>query len=226
MVAVKDELAGVAVAKVCCRRTEATILLRLAATVHRVDGQVVVGADLDHGPTAQRLGLTIAEVFGRHREVSVHAVTDEGRCPRRWRVRVQVDGHGLADRVGLLECGGRPVRVLDQRLSYGPLCDAAAAWRGALLAGGTLSAPGQPPALQVAHPGTQIAVAPALVAAARRLEATATTRTTRGTEQVVITDPDAITALLTRLGAPASALAWRPHAQRVANRPETPHVFE
>src|SRR6187399_3590368 len=54
----------------------------------------------------------------------------------------------------------------------------------------------------------------ALVGAARRLGVTAKAREVRGADRVVIRDGDAISALLTRMGAHESMLAWEERRMR------------
>ena len=79
-------------------------------------------------------------------------------------------------------------------------------------------------ALEVTCPGSEAALA--LVGAARRLSISAKAREVRGVDRVVIRDGDAIAAMLTRLGAHESMLAWeerrirrevRASANRLAN---------
>jgi DNA-binding protein WhiA len=103
----------------------------------------------------------------------------------------------------------------------GGVCDAEAAWRGAFLAHGSLTEPGRSSALEVTCPGPEAALA--LVGAARRLGVQAKAREVRGVDRVVIRDGDAIGALLTRLGAHDSVLAWeerrvRREVRAAANR--------
>ncbi|HET9900738.1 MAG TPA: DNA-binding protein WhiA, partial [Actinomycetes bacterium] len=94
----------------------------------------------------------------------------------------------------------------------GSTCDAEAAWRGAFLAHGSLTEPGRSSALEVTCPGPEAALA--LVGAARRLGVHAKAREVRGVDRVVVRDGDAIGALLTRLGAHESVLAWEERRMR------------
>jgi hypothetical protein len=94
----------------------------------------------------------------------------------------------------------------------GGSCDAVAAWRGAFLAHGSLTEPGRSSALEVTCPGPEAALA--LVGAARRLEISAKSREVRGVDRVVIRDGEAIGALLTRLGAHDSLMAWEERRMR------------
>jgi len=67
-------------------------------------------------------------------------------------------------------------------------------------------------ALEVTCPGSEAALA--LVGAARRMGITAKAREVRGIDRVVIRDGDAIAAMLTRLGAHESVLAWEDRRMR------------
>jgi len=208
---VKDELSRLTVTKTCDRRAEISALLRFAGGLHIVGGRVVVEAELDTGSTARRLRKDIAEVYGHASEVQVLAGSGL-RKGNRYIVRVVKDGEGLARQTGLLDARGRPVRGLPPPVVSGGVCDAEAAWRGAFLAHGSLTEPGRSSALEVTCPGPEAALA--LVGAARRLGVTAKAREVRGADRVVIRDGDAISALLTRMGAHESMLAWEERRMR------------
>ena len=94
-------------------------------------------------------------------------------------------------------------------------------WRGAFLAHGSLTEPGRSSALEVTCPGPEAALA--LCGAARRLGIMAKAREVRGVDRVVIRDGDAISALLTRMGAHDTVLVWeerrtRKEVRATANR--------
>jgi hypothetical protein len=122
------------------------------------------------------------------------------------------DGEALARQTGLIDGNGRPIRGLPPHVVSGAACDAEAAWRGAFLAHGSLTEPGRSSAIEVTCPGPEAALA--LVGAARRLNISAKARDVRGVDRVVIRDGDAIGALLTRLGAHDSVLAWEERRMR------------
>jgi DNA-binding protein WhiA len=209
--AVKDELSRLTVTKPCCRKAEMAALLRFAGGLHLVAGSVVVEADLDAGSSARRLRKEIAEVYGHASDV--HVVAPGGlRKGNRWIVRVSKDGDGLARQVGLVDTHGRPVRGLPPAVVSGGLCDAAAAWRGAFLAHGSLTEPGRSSSLEISCPGPEAALA--LVGAARRLGVQAKAREVRGVDRVVVRDGDAIAVLLTRLGAHEALIAWEDRRMR------------
>ena len=207
----KDELSRLSVTKPCCRKAEMAALLRFAGGLHLVSGKIVIEADLDAGSIARRLRKEIAEVYGHASDV--HVVAPGGlRKGNRWIVRVSKDGDGLARQVGLVDTYGRPVRGLPPAVVSGGLCDAAAAWRGAFLAHGSLTEPGRSSSLEISCPGPEAALA--LVGAARRLGVQAKAREVRGVDRVVVRDGDAIAVLLTRLGAHEALIAWEDRRMR------------
>jgi cell division protein WhiA len=209
--AVKDELSRVNISKTCCRKSEVASLLRFAGGLHIVAGRVVVEAELDTGSVARRLRRDIGEVYGH--STDVHVLAGGGlRKGSRYVVRVARDGEGLARQTGLLDLRGRPVRGLPPQVVSGGMCDAEAAWRGAFLAHGSLTEPGRSSSLEITCPGPEAALA--LVGAARRLGVAAKAREVRGVDRVVVRDGDAIGALLTRLGAHESVLAWEERRMR------------
>ncbi|MGH8893668.1 MAG: DNA-binding protein WhiA [Actinomycetes bacterium] len=209
--AVKDELAHLTVTKPCCRKAEVSSMLRFAGGLHIVSGRIVVEAEIDTGATARRLRKDIAEIYGHTSDVAVVAPGGLRRGSR-YLVRVAKDGEALARQTGLLDGRGRPVRGLPPQVVSGGLCDAESAWRGAFLAHGSLTEPGRSSALEITCPGPEAALA--LVGAARRLGIGSKAREVRGIDRVVIRDGDAIGALLTRLGAHDSVLAWEERRMR------------
>src|SRR5262245_26443118 len=220
---VKDERSRVDVPKPCCRRSEMATLLRFAGGLHIVAGRVVVEAELDTGAVARRLRREIAEVFGYASEI--HVLASGGlRKGSHYIVRVVKDGEALARQTGLLDVRGRPVRGLPPHVVSASTCCAAAAWRGAFMAHGSLTEPGRSCALEVTCPGPESALA--LGHLAGRIGVAAKRRDVRGVDRVVVKDGDAIAQLLTRIGAHASVLSWeerrvrhqvRATAQRLAN---------
>ena len=186
-------------------------LLRFAGGLHLVAGKIVVEAELDAGSTARRLRKEVAEVYGHASDVQVMAAGGL-RKGNRYVIRISKDGDGLARQVGLVDTKGRPVRGLPPSVISGAVCDAAAAWRGAFLAHGSLTEPGRSSSLEITCPGPEAALA--LVGAARRLGVVAKAREVRGVDRVVVRDGDAIGILLTRLGAHESVLAWEERRMR------------
>ncbi|MSW39332.1 MAG: DNA-binding protein WhiA [Actinobacteria bacterium] len=218
--AVKDELSRLTVTKVCCRKAEISALLRFAGGLHLVGGRIVVEAEVDAGQTARRLRKELLELFGQQSEIAV--VSGAGiRKGTLYVVRSTQDGEHLAKQVGLVDGGGRPIRGLPPHIVSASLCDASAAWRGAFLAHGSLTEPGRSSSLEITCPGPEAALA--LVGSARRLNIAAKAREVRGVDRVVIRDGDAISAMLTIMGAHDSVMAWeerrlRREVRATANR--------
>jgi DNA-binding protein WhiA len=208
---VKDELSRVECSKTSERKAEVTALLRFSGGLHIVGGRVVIEAELDTGSVARRLRRDISEVYGYTSGVSVLAGGNIRRGVR-YLVRIAKHGEGLARQTGLVDQRGRPVRGLPPSVVSGGINDAEAAWRGAFLAHGSLTEPGRSSSLEVTCPGPEAAMA--LVGAARRLGIAAKAREVRGADRVVVRDGDAISALLTRMGAHDAVLAWEERRMR------------
>ncbi len=208
---VKDELARLQVPRRCCRKAEVSALLRFAGGLHLVGGRVVVEVELDTGAAARRVHKLLEQEYNHGSSFTV--VQSPGtRRGNRYVLTVAKDGPQLARQTGLLDSSGRPVRGLPPALVNGRLCDAESVWRGAFLAHGSLTEPGRSAALEISCPGHEAALS--LVGAARRLGIPAKAREVRGVERVVIRDGDAISAMLTRLGAHESVLAWEERRMR------------
>jgi cell division protein WhiA len=209
--AVKDELARLRVDKVSARKAEVAATLRFAGGLHIISGRIVVEAELDTGIAARRLRQTMQEVYGHSSDIIV--VSGGGlRRGNRYVVRVVRDGESLARQTGLLDNRGRPVRGLPPQVVSAGVAEATAAWRGAFLAHGSLTEPGRSSSLEVTCPGPEAALA--LVGAARRMSVAAKAREVRGIDRVVIRDGDAISAMLTRMGAHDAVLVWEERRMR------------
>jgi DNA-binding protein WhiA len=209
--AVKAELARLDVTKPSCRKAEVSAVLRFAGGLHIQSGKIVVEAELDTAAAARRLRRDLTEVFGQSSDIAI--VQSSGlRRGSRYLVRVVRDGEGLARQTGLLDGRGRPVRGLPPHVVNAGLGEAEAVWRGAFLAHGSLTEPGRSSAMEITCPGPEAALA--LVGLGRRLNVSAKAREVRGIDRVVIRDGDAIGALLTRLGAHESVLAWEERRMR------------
>jgi DNA-binding protein WhiA len=208
---VKDELSRISITKPCCRKAEVSALLRFAGGLHIAGGKIGVEVELDTAQAARRLRKDISEIYGHDSELAV--LSPSGlRKGSRYVVRVTSDGDALARQTGLIDANNRPIRGLPPQVVSAGLCDAEAAWRGAFLAHGSLTEPGRSSALEITCPGPEAALA--LVGAARRLGIAAKAREVRAVDRVVIRDGDAIGALLTRLGAHESVLAWEERRMR------------
>jgi len=202
---VKDELARLRVDKISCRKAEVSALLRFAGGLHIVSGRIVIEAEVDTGVVARRLKQAITEVYGHTSDVMV--IQPGGlRRGNRYVVRVAREGESLARQTGLLDNRGRPVRGLPPQIVSGGVDESAAAWRGAFLAHGSLTEPGRSSALEITCPGPEAALA--LVGAARRLGVPTKAREVRGVDRVVVRDGEAISTMLTTLGAVETAKVW------------------
>ncbi len=208
---VKAELATIPVAKPCCGRAEVASMLRFAGGIHIVSGCIVIEAELDTGAAARRLRTAIQDLYGFTADIIM--VNAAGiRRGTRYTLRLVQDGESLARQTGLTDAHGRPVRGLPAVIVGGGTCCQVAAWRGAFLAHGSLTEPGRSMAMEVTCPGSEAALA--LVGAARRLQIQAKAREVRNVDRVVIRDGDAIAAMLTRVGAHESVLAWEERRMR------------
>jgi len=172
---------------------------------------VVVEAELDTGSVARRLIRDLGDVFAVTSETQVLAAGGLRRGSR-YVVRVTRDGEGLARQTGLIDAKGRPVRGLPTQVVAGSVGDAAAAWRGAFLAHGSLTEPGRSCSLEVTCPGPEAALA--LVGAARRIGVVAKSREVRGIDRVVLRDGEMIGDLLARLGAHQARILWEERRTR------------
>ena len=209
---VKDELSRVEVTKTCCRKAEVASLLRFAGGLHKVGPRIVVEAELDTANAARRVRKDITELYGYEIDPITRIAAGGLRKGSRYIVRVANDGPALARQSGLVDGDGRPVRGLPPKVVGGRVCDAEAAWRGAFLAHGSLTEPGRSSSLELTCPGPEAALA--LVGAARRLGIQSKAREVRGVDRVVIRDGDAISAMLTRLGAHDAVMAWEERRMR------------
>jgi DNA-binding protein WhiA len=209
--AVKDELSRVAVSRASARKSELATVLRFAGSLHLVGGHIVIEAELDALAVARRVRTDIRDLFGHASDVQL--VSGGGvRKSSRYLVRVAKDGERLARQAGLVDLRGRPVKGLPHHVVAGGLADAEAAWRGAFLAHGSLTEPGRACSLEITCPSAEAALA--LVGVGRRLGVSAKAREVRGSDRVVVRDGDAIGALLTRIGAHESVLAWEERRMR------------
>jgi DNA-binding protein WhiA len=201
----KEELSHLEVTRPSARTAEAAAMLRFAGGLHLVAGRVVVEAELDSAAVARRLHGIIADMYGHRADLAVLAPSGIRRTTR-YLVRVEREGGMLARQTGLLDARGRPVRGMPPFVVGGALVDAEAAWRGAFLARGTLTEPGRSSALELSCPGPEVALA--MVGAARRLGVASKAREARGADRVVLRDGDAISALLSRMGAHETVRSW------------------
>jgi DNA-binding protein WhiA len=217
--ALTDELSRTTPTTACCRRAETITLLRFAGAVHQEPGRWSIEVDLDTTLLARRLGIAIRALYGYPTQLQVLPTPGYPAATRhRLRVTTPADAAALARRTGLADPRGRLIHGLPAPIVAGGVCDAAAIWRGAFLAAGSLTEPHRFPALDITCPSLETAMA--LTGAARRLGITTKTKHLRGVDRVTVREPDAITTLLTTIGAPDTAATWA--QQRTYRRGHTP----
>ena len=205
--ALTDELSRLPLTTPCCRRAETITLLRFAGAVRQEPGRWSIEVDLDTPLVARRLGMAIRALYGCPTQLQVLPTYGYPAGPRhRLRMTRQADAAALVRRTGLADPRGRLVRGLPAPIVAGGVCDAAAIWRGAFLAAGSLTEPHRSPALDITCPSLEAAMA--LTGAARRLGITTKTKHLRDVVRVTVREPDALTALLTTIGAPDTAATW------------------
>ncbi|MGV8968825.1 MAG: DNA-binding protein WhiA [Microbacteriaceae bacterium] len=208
---VKEELARLEISKTTVRAAELATILRFSGGLHIISGRIAIESELDSVTIARRVRKDLAELYGVRSEASVSSANGTRRTPL-YMVRVVEGGETLARQTGLLDARRRPIRGLPNKLTTGSIEDLAAIWRGAYLAAGSLTDPGRSAALEVTCPGNEAAMA--LVGAAGRLHVAAKSREVRGIHKVVIRDGEAISAMLTHMGATNSLVAWEDLRQR------------
>lgn len=206
---VKAELATVGELKPEARAAEVAAMA-FAGGIHVVSGHIVIEAELDSGNAARRLRTALAELYGFDSEV---VVVNASGLRRRTRYVVRLVRHGEAlarrtadrpapaSRAGTARPGGRwihagPGRRLARGFPGPGLIDGAGPFHGP----------------EVTCPSSEAALA--LVGCARRLGISAKAREVRQMDRVVVRDGDAISALLTRMGAHESVLAWEERRMR------------
>ena len=167
-------------------------------------GRVTVQAELGHASSARHLWDLVKQLWNV--EAELVAVSTSMRQGNQYLVRVGKDGERIARRLGLLDSYGRPVRGLPPSIIGGSKADAAAAWRGAFLARGSLMEPGRNASLEIVCPSLEASYA--IGGLARRMEIPYRARESRGAHRVDIREGDAISTMLARMGANDSVLKW------------------
>ncbi len=216
----KDELSRIENLKSSVRIAEVSTILRFSGGLHLISGQIAIEVEVDTAQIARRIRKDLTELFGVQSDLAV--ISPSGiRKGNRYQVRVISQGDMLARQTGLVDHRGRPVRGLPTQLINGSLAEAQAIWRGAFLAHGSLTDPGRSTSLEITAPGNEAAMA--LIGVARRLGVVAKAREVRGVYRVVIREGDAISAMLTQMGAHSQLLKWeelrlRREVRATANR--------
>lgn len=204
---VKSELAAIDNDLPVAVMAQAAAMMRFGGGLRPVNNQAVVRAQLDSIDASRWLQRTISTHF--HRQAIVTQVmrsTPMGQV-RRYDVLVERGATALALQAGLLDRRMHLVKGLPSEIITGNIAQVKAAWRGAFLARGFISEPGEAGFLEVVCPSREAALD--LEDAARRLGITsAKIRQVRSSERVTMRDPDAIERMLNLMGAPRSAREW------------------
>lgn len=203
-VTLKDELSAVFPRTASSMTAEVSVMFRFAGGLQINDGVVTLQAELDHPGAARHMCELIKAVFSVDADLVV--VKNFGRAGNTYVVRITKNGERIARRLGLLDTLGRPVRGLPAQIVGGSKADAAAAWRGAFLARGSLMEPGRNAALELTCPSLEAAYG--IGGLARRLESPYRAREARGAYRVDIREGDAISDMLSRMGSNDGVLLW------------------
>jgi DNA-binding protein WhiA len=186
----------------CCHWAELASFIQLRGTVQRLQS-----GSAARGPLEVTLDLPNPDAFARACRVADLRALDGTRY-RHGSVGLTFrPADVVLRRAGLLNPTGRLVRGLPTQLVHGTVCDAAAAWRAALLVAGSVRQPAsRRRALAVACPNPVVALA--LVALARRLGATAHTNEDKDQHCILVTGPANLGAVLTATGGSEAMTAW------------------
>lgn len=206
------------------RLAELSVILRFTASVHVVNATMILEAEFDSSQLANRVKSELQDLFGIDSKVEIlHASGIRKASRHNLRVLKQTDL--LIRQTGLYYPTGKPVRGIHSRFISDSADVAAAVWRGAILAHGSLTDPGRSSSLEVTCPSNE--AASSLVGLAKRLGITgAKSREVRGVHRVVVREGDEIASLLKLIGATTVFEKWnqlrvkkevRTSANRLAN---------
>lgn len=210
-IAVKDELVAQHSELTSHRVAELSTILRFAGGLHVIGGNIAVEVELDHLETAKRVRKDIRDIFGMATDAAVMQPAGNRTHPL-YVVRVRQGGETLARQTGLLDSRKRPVRGLPNKLTTSPIGDLPAIWRGAFLAGGSISEPGRSAAIEIVAPTGEAAMA--MVGIGARLGIPSKAREVRMAHRVLVRDGEAISELLTVMGAPGAVSEWEKLRER------------
>lgn len=204
---VRDEMIRLRNRHQGCRQAQLAAVLRMTAEM-RIRGGLTVAAEVTSEATARYLRREIADLW------NITAVaTVLGRD--RYEIRVAQDAARLAKATGLIDGRGREAVGMPISVVGGTLSEIAAAWRGAFLVAGTITAPGRGASMTIHCPSPE--TAHALVSCARRLGVLAAVRETKAGEQVLIRDADSIVTMMLRMGLRDSVIEWERRGVRQRN---------
>ena len=218
------ELSRLKTSKSELRLAELSVILRFTASVHVLNGTMLLEAEFDSSQLANRIKGELKDLFGVDSKIDIlHASGIRKTSKHNLRVLKQADL--LIRQTGLYYPTGKPVRGIHSRFISDSVDVAAAVWRGALITNGSLTDPGRSSSLEVSCPSNE--VASSLVGLAKRLGVNgAKSREVRGVHRVVIREGDEISLLLQTIGASGIQAKWdslrakrevRSTANRLAN---------
>jgi DNA-binding protein WhiA len=193
------------------RIAELSTILRFAGGLHVISGNIAVEVELDHLEAAKRVRREIRDLFGMSTDAAVMQPSGNKTQPT-FVVRVRQGGETLARQTGLLDQKKRPVRGLPNKLTTSGLADLPSIWRGAFLASGSISEPGRSAAIEIVAPTGEAAMA--MVGIGTRLGFPSKAREVRMAHRVLVRDGDAISDLLTQMGAPGAVTEWEKLRER------------
>jgi DNA-binding protein WhiA len=206
------------------RLAELSVILRFTAAIHVVNATMILEAEFDSAQLAGKVKNDIKDLFGIDSNVEILHATGIRRTSKHL-LRVVKQTDLLVRQTGLYYPTGKPVRGIHSRFVSDSSETAAAVWRGAILAHGSLTDPGRSSALEVTCPSNE--AASSLVGLAKRLGISgAKSREVRGVHRVVIREGDEISLLLKLIGANGIQDKWdsmrakrevRATANRLAN---------
>lgn len=201
---VREELAHVEPGPACCRTAEAAAMVRLGGALHLSGAGLGWVVEVGEGAVARRLHTALHQLYEVRPEIEVHQPTPLQRT--RYRLAIPRPAQPVLERLGLLGADGRPVETPTRNVTTAAH-DAAAFVRGALMVAGSVSDPRRPAHLEIRVPGA--ASAEFLRRLVKRCGAsTATAAEHQDGWRVVSKSGASIGAVLARVGAHASFLAW------------------
>lgn len=202
--AIKDELIHVYPRQQSSALAEISAMFRFGGGIQIQSGDISVSAELAHAGAARHLRELVNSIFKIEPEIL--PMSTNMRHGNQFIVKVGENGERFARKIGLLDSHGRLVRGISPVIVGGSKEDACAAWRGAFLARGTLMEPGRNSGLEVVCPSLEAAYG--IGGLARRLGITYRARESRGAFRVDIREGDAISEILTRMGASDAVVQW------------------
>ena len=209
--AVKDELVAARAEQLSERIAELATILRFAGGLHVISGHIAVEVELDHLEAAKRVRREIRDIFGLATDAAVMQPSGNRTHPL-YVVRVRQGGETLARQTGLLDSKRRPVRGLPNKLTTSPVGDLPAIWRGAFLAAGSISEPGRSAAIEIVAPTGEAAMA--MVGIGTRIGVASKAREVRMAHRIMVRDGEAISELLSTMGAPGAVVEWEKLRER------------